>query len=97
MSSKKYDIKAIRVYQAVTFEGAAQTFFSNQEIKGRRKIGFEINEKLLVVELKTDKDNILIPFTNIAGIYLRTEKDKIKKEEPAKTVGIKSTEIKRPR
>ena len=97
MSSTNREIKAIRVYQAVTFEGVTQTFFSSQLLPNRKPVDLSLDEKLQVVELKSEKDHILVPFTNIAGIYLAMEKDKVKKESKPKKVGIKSTEIKRPR
>ena len=68
----KYDIDAIRCYQAVMFEKRQETFFATRQINSRQPLEIKIIEGLNVISLKSEKDHILIPFANISAIYLKS-------------------------
>lgn len=95
-------IKAVRVYQSVNFGKKQETFFSTIPIPNKVTPEITLNEKLAVVELKSSDEHVLVPLTNVSGIYLWTDKDDIKVEEIAKEkikaskTGVRPSEIKRP-
>ena len=83
--SKK--IKAIRCYQAVSFEKGQHNSFSCVPIPNRPtvKISLEkLGSSTDVIEIATDRDLVHIPMTNISGIYYFNEDDKEKKEAKEK-------------
>jgi hypothetical protein len=69
---KKYEIDAIRCYQAVMFNKGNETFFATRRINTQIALEIEIVEDLKVVSVKSDRDHILIPLTNISAIYLKS-------------------------
>jgi len=84
---KKYDIDAIRCYQAVMFNKGNETFFATRRINADIALEIEIVEDLKVVSVKSDRDHILIPLTNVSAIYLKSpikleqaENDRIERE-----------------
>ena len=84
----KYDIDAVRCYQAVMFDKRQETFFATRQINERSAIELEIIENLQMVSIKNQRDHILIPITNVSAIYLKSpiklEQEKKDKEERAK-------------
>ena len=84
---KKYDIDAIRCYQAVMFNKGNETFFATRRINHQAALEIEIIEDLKVISIKSDRDHILIPLTNVSAIYLKSpikleqaEKDRVERE-----------------
>lgn len=80
---KKYEIDAIRCYQAVMFNKGNETFFATRRINAQVALEIEIVEDLKVVSVKSDRDHILIPLTNISAIYLKSP---IKVEQAEKDI-----------
>ena len=78
---KKYDIDAIRCYQAVMFNKGNETFFATRRINAQAALEIEIVEDLKVVSVKSERDHILIPLTNVSAIYLKSP---LKLEQAAK-------------
>ena len=85
----KYDIDAIRCYQSVMFDKRQETFFATRQINNRQPLELEIIEELQMISLKSERDHILIPLTNVSAIYLKSpikleleEKAKIEREKP---------------
>jgi len=95
----KYEIDAIRCYQSVMFEKTNETFFASRQINNRKPLELEIIENLNVISIKSDRDHVLIPLTNVSCVYLKSpikvEQEEKDKEERAK-VGS-SNVIKKPR
>ena len=95
----KYDIDAIRCYQSVMFEKTNETFFASRQINNRKPLELEIIEGINMVSIRSDRDHILIPLTNVSCVYLKSpiklEQEKKDKEEREKQPT--STIIKRPR
>ena len=88
----KYDIDAIRCYQAVMFEKRQETFFASRQINEKAPLKIEIIEGINVVSLKSERDHILVPLTNVSAIYLKSpvkkeqeEKDKIERAKMSST------------
>ena len=86
---KKYEIDAIRCYQAVMFNKGNETFFATRRINADIALDIEIVEDLKVVSVKSNRDHILIPLTNISAIYLKSpvkleqaENERIERERP---------------
>tara|TARA_R100000750_G_scaffold54268_1_gene39896 strand:- start:83 stop:394 length:312 start_codon:yes stop_codon:yes gene_type:complete len=77
----EYDIDAIRCYQAVMFEKRQETFFATRQINEKAPLKIEIIEGINVVSLKSERDHILVPLTNISAIYLKSP---VKKEQDEK-------------
>ena len=74
----KYNIDAIRCYQSVMFEKRQETFFASRQINEKAPLKIEIIEGINVVSLKSERDHILIPLTNVSAVYLKSP---IKKEQ----------------
>ena len=74
----KYNIDAIRCYQSVMFEKSQETFFASRQINEKAPLKIEIIEGINVVSLKSERDHILIPLTNVSAVYLKSP---IKKEQ----------------
>ena len=95
----KYKIDSIRCYQSVMFEKTNETFFASRQINNRKPLELELIESLNVVSIKSDRDHVLIPLTNVSCVYLKSplkiEQEEKDKEERAK-VGI-SNVIKKPK
>jgi len=84
---KDYNIDAIRCYQAVMFEKGNETFFASRKINNRPGLEIKLIEGLNVVSLKSDRDHILVPLTNVSAVYLKSpikveqeEKDNIERK-----------------
>ena len=98
----KYKIDAIRCYQSVMFEKTNETFFASRQINNRKPLELEIIENLNVISIKSDRDHVLIPLTNVSCVYLKSpmkvEQEEKDKEERAKVVTpsvIKKPRVKR--
>ena len=74
----KYDIDSVRCYQSVMFEKRQETFFASRQINEKAPLKIEIIEGINVVSLKSERDHILIPLTNVSAVYLKSP---IKKEQ----------------
>jgi hypothetical protein len=87
----KYNIDAIRCYQSVMFEKRQETFFASRQINEKAPLQLEIIEDINAVSIKSERDHILVPLTNISAVYLkspikREQEVKNKKERHGKTV-----------
>ena len=95
----KYKIDSIRCYQSVMFEKTNETFFASRQINNRKPLELELIESLNVVSIKSDRDHVLIPLTNVSCVYLKSpmklEQEAKDKEERGK-VGV-SNVIKKPK
>ena len=94
-------IRAIKTYQSVTFEKRSENFFSIVPISGKPAIEINLLKDILAIEVKSDKDHVIIPLTNVSAIHPWIEEDDVnaKEREDRKQlkVGISSSEIKRPK
>lgn len=94
-------IKAIKCYQSVMFNKCAETYFSVMQQPNKPKVELSFDSELHAVEVKSDSEVVLIPLTNVAFIQVWGAKDDevMAEKEAAKhlKVGIKNSEIKRPR
>jgi hypothetical protein len=95
-------IKAIRTYQAITFEKKNETFFTTVASGSRKVVELKLRQELMCVEVISPEDHLLVPFTNISAIHLVTEKalaeaaainDEIKNRKTSGTI----QDIKKPR
>ena len=77
----KYDRDAIRCYQSVMFEKRQETFFASRQINEKAPLKIEIIEGINVVSLKSERDHILVPLTNVSAVYLKSP---IKRERETK-------------
>ena len=93
---KNVEILSVRTYQGVSLEKKLYTHFTTVEAKnGRPTTTIKILEGVGVI-VQTTNDAVIIPFPNIAGIYLDTkqkkelrEERKADREKPAKAQNIK--------
>ena len=96
-----YPLKAIRTYQAVTFERKSVTFFTLHQLPGKPIIKLKYLKDMNAIEIKSDKDHVLVPVTNVSAMYLWTDVDnetvEHKVTESKKKFKIKASEIKRPK
>jgi len=79
-----YDIDAIRCYQSVMFEKRQDTFFATRQINERIPLKLELIEGINVISIKSERDHILIPLTNVSAIYLKSP-IKVEQEEKNNT------------
>lgn len=101
----KQRIKAIRCYQSVFFEGSQHNSFTIVEVPGRPNPTLDliqVGENTDVIEIKTAKDCVHVPLTNVSGIYYFNtrdqEKDKLKKAEAeAKETNAKNAAKNKPK
>ena len=98
------EIDSVRVYQSVTFEKKNETYFASRKINLRAATEISINEEIGGVEIKSEKDHILVPFTNISCIYFKSpikvaqdEKNKSVKEVAEEQAKIRKNSVKRPK
>ncbi len=87
----KYNIDAIRCYQSVMFDKRNETFFASRQINEKAPLKLEIIEEINAVSIKSDRDHILVPLTNVSAVYLKSplkkeQEVKDKKERENKTV-----------
>jgi len=77
----EYDIDAIRCYQSVMFDKRNETFFATRQINEKAPLKLEIIEAINAVSIKSERDHILVPLTNVSAVYLKSP---IKKEQDEK-------------
>ena len=70
---KSSDIHMVRVYQAVTFEKSSHTTFFTSRVNKNPACEVIVHNDLGMVEFKSDKDNILVPYPNVSCIYLKSQ------------------------
>jgi hypothetical protein len=63
-------IKAIKMYQSVTFEKRAETHFTVLPVTNKPSTKLEFHKDIMCVSVKSDRDHILVPLTNICSIEL---------------------------
>ena len=95
----KYDIDAIRCYQSVMFEKTNETFFASRQINNRKPLELEIIEGINMVSIRSDRDHILIPLTNVSCVYLKSpmKKEQEKKDIEERNKSGVSNVIKKPK
>ncbi len=76
----KYNIDAIRCYQAVMFDKRQETFFATRQINEKAPLKLEIVEEINAVSIKSERDHILVPLTNVSAVYLKSPL-KVEQEE----------------
>ena len=86
----KYNIDAIRCYQSVMFEKTNETFFGSRQINNRKPLELEIIEGINMVSIRSDRDHILIPLTNVSCVYLKSP---IKKEQEERDIEKRSQSL----
>jgi len=96
------NIKAIRTYQAISFDKRSETFFSTLTAGNKKIVELKLLEKLMCVEIRSETDHVLVPFTNISAIHIVTQQalDEVAATEAEKLgrkSGISIQDIKRPR
>lgn len=95
--SKKQQIKAIRCYQSVLFEGRHQNSFTVVEVQGRANVNIEldvIGKSTDAIKIFSDKDTVHIPLTNVSGIYYFNAKDEHVAELKAAEIAAKANNAK---
>lgn len=101
METNKLRIKAVKTYQSVTFERKSVNYFSIVFIPNQPDLSIELLKDINAVEIKSDKDHVIIPLTNISAIHPWKDEDddnlKAIEERKKLVVGIKASEIKRPK
>lgn len=95
-------IKSVRTYQAVTFEKRNENVFTIVPLDNRPNVEISFyGDSNQLVSIKSSKDHVIIPITNISAIYLWNEDDSKREQEKeiekSKPQGIKAQDIKRPR
>lgn len=75
------NIKSIKTYQAVPFQGSLHTFFSENKQAGMLNMEFKIID-MLGVSIKSPKDHVIVPFANICAISPAPEEQE-KKSQPS--------------
>jgi len=94
-------IRAIKTYQSVTFEKRSENFFSIIPISGKPAIEINMIKELMAIEVKSDKDHVIIPLTNVSAIHPWIAEDEINAQEREDRkklkVAVNPNEIKRPR
>ncbi len=68
----KYNIDSIRCYQSVMFEKRNETFFASRQINEKAPLKLEIIEDINAVSIKSERDHILVPLTNVSAVYLKS-------------------------
>lgn len=91
-------IKAVKIYQAVTFERRSETHFTVLPVTGRTSPALSFNKELMCIDIKSANDHILVPLTNVAAIYLWNEEadeyiDNAEKAKKSKST-LKAQDIK---
>ena len=80
----KKEILAVRVYQAVKFNKSLDTFFSTERIKNLEPKKLTVNKEIGGIEIEDSRDHIVVPFTNVSVIYLKSKAAVEKIEEKKK-------------
>ena len=68
-------IRSIKVYQSVLFEKSMESSFSVHFIPHKAPVSLEYKAELGMIEVKSEKDHILIPLSNISAIHLWVKED----------------------
>lgn len=93
------DIHMVRVYQAVNFEKAARTTFFTSAINKNPACEVIVHSDLGMVEFKTSKDNIMVPYPNVSCIYLKSQQrkdnDAHEASEAKKSAALKPKPVKK--
>ena len=82
----KYDtdaIDAVRCYQSVMFDKRQETYFATRQINEKLALEIEILEKINMISIKSERDHVLIPITNVSAVYLKSP---IKLEQQSKDI-----------
>lgn len=100
-SKTELELKAIRTYQAVTFEKSSVTFFTKHILPGKPRVELNYLKEFNAIEIKSTRDHIIVPVTNVSAMYLWTAADRERISEKAaeskkKKPQVKASEIKRP-
>ena len=95
-------IKAIKVHQAVGFDKKVETYFTIIPTTNNSKVNsIEYMPEFMAWKVANENDSVLIPIGNIIAVYPWMPKDDAhevhKAAEKAKPIGVKGSEIKRPR
>jgi hypothetical protein len=69
---KKYDIDSIHFHSAVQFEKTNELFLSTRNINGKKGKEIFIDYELKMLEVKSEKDHILVPLQAVRAIYLKS-------------------------
>ena len=77
----KYNIDSIRCYQSVMFDKRNETFFASRQINEKAPLQLEIIEDINAVSIKSERDHILVPLTNVSAVYLKSP---LKREQETK-------------
>lgn len=95
---KKYDIDAVRCYQAVMFNKSQHTFFASRQINATPPLELEFYDDIGVVSIKSARDHILVPVTNVSAIYLKSpvKVEQAKEEQKERDYVVTSEPPKRP-
>jgi len=80
--STQLEIKSVHVNQAVKFENKVNNYLTSEHVPGRSELKLKLIDNIGVLA-ESDKDSVIIPFSNINGIFLLTEHEKRKKADKA--------------
>jgi hypothetical protein len=69
---KKYDIDSIHFQNAVQFEKTNELFLSTRTINGKKGKEIFIDYELKMLEVKSERDHILVPLQSVRAIYLKS-------------------------
>ena len=85
----------VRVYQAVTFNGVSETTFMMEGNQLKKPVSARIIPELFSVLIENDLDQVLVPMTNVSGIYYENaryrKKQAVLKAEADKKFAIRAT------
>lgn len=70
---KNAEIFQVKICNAVQFDKAYHSYFNKNDIKKHKNLKIEIIPELQMVYIASDKDEILVGFTNIEAIHLNSE------------------------
>lgn len=94
-------IKAIRTYQAIQFDGRQETHFTTISSLNKKAVELKFMPEFMAIEITSEKDNVIVPLTNISGIYLWAPRDdervtaqKVEAENVASKTGLKPHQTK---
>ena len=95
----KYDIDAIRCYQSVMFNKSQHTFFATRQINDAPPLELRFLDDIGIVSIKSERDHILVPITNVSAIYLKSpiKKEQAAQDEVARRYKVSPNPIKRPK
>jgi len=82
-------IRSIRCYQAVSFEKSNETTFIVKGTQRKKPVNVTMDTELPGVHIKSSKDHIFVPITNISCIHYECPLSIAKDEEDAKEIEVK--------